>query len=69
MHRDLGLCQREIARALEIGQSTLHDYLRRWEASGLVLPLEAGLSDAELDDLLPKFIPAIVSNLALLSLA
>jgi transposase len=49
MHRDLGLGQREIARALEIGQSTLHDYLRRWEASGLGWPLESGLSDAELE--------------------
>ena len=49
MHRDLGLCQREIARALEIGQATLHDYLRRWEASGLNWPLEASISDADLE--------------------
>jgi transposase len=38
-HRDLGLGQREIARALEMGQATVHDYLRRWEASGLGWPL------------------------------
>ena len=43
MHRDLGLSQREI------GQATVHDYLRRWEASGLGWPLEAGLSDAHLE--------------------
>ena len=49
MHRDLGLGQREIARALEMGQATVHDYLRRWEASGLGWPLEAGLSDAQLE--------------------
>lgn len=49
MHRDLGLGQREIARALEIGQATVHDYLRRWEASGLKWPLEAGLDDAKLE--------------------
>ena len=49
MHRDLGLGQLEIARALGIGQSTLHDYLRRWEASGLIWPLEASTSDADLE--------------------
>jgi len=49
MHRELGLGQREIARALEIGQATVHDYLRRWEASGLSWPLEGGLGDAVLE--------------------
>ena len=49
MHRDLGLGQREIARALEIGQATVHDYLRRWEASGLQWPLAAELSDMQLE--------------------
>ena len=49
MHRDLGLCQREIARALVIGQATLYDELRRWEASGLIWPLEASTSDADLE--------------------
>ncbi len=49
MHRELGLGQREIARALELGQATVHDYLRRWEASGLAWPIEAGLNDAELE--------------------
>ena len=49
MHRDLGLCQREIARALVIGQATLYDDLRRWEASGQIWPLEASTSDADLE--------------------
>lgn len=49
MHRDLGLGQREIARALELGQATVHDYLRRWEASGLGWPLEASVSDGQLE--------------------
>ncbi|MBZ2183826.1 MAG: hypothetical protein K7J46_03880 [Bryobacter sp.] len=39
--------QREITRALEIGQATVHEYLRRREASGLSWPLAAGRGDAQ----------------------
>ena len=36
---ELGLEQRAIARACSISQSTVHDYLKRAAAAGLVWPL------------------------------
>ena len=36
---ELGLGQRAIARACSISQSTVHDYLKRAAAAGLVWPL------------------------------
>ena len=49
---DIHLGQRQIARGTLLAQSTVHDYLTRFAASGLSWPLPAETTDAELDALL-----------------
>lgn len=44
-----GRSQREIATSLALSQSTVNDYLRRFEASGLAWPLPPDLDEAGLD--------------------
>ncbi len=48
----LGLGQREIARCCSIGQSSVHNYLKRAEAAGVEWPLPADCDDAQLEELL-----------------
>jgi len=45
LHHELGRGQREIARCLQIAQSTVHDYLRRAHRAGLSWPLPEGIAD------------------------
>ena len=49
LHFDLKLGQRQIGRSANISQSTVHEYLARFEESGFQWPLPAELSEAELD--------------------
>jgi transposase len=48
----LGLGQREIARCCSIGQSSVHNYLKRAESAGVEWPLPADCDDAQLEELL-----------------
>jgi predicted DNA-binding protein (UPF0251 family) len=43
-----GLSQHETARAVRVGQPTVHDYLTRFRASGLTWPLPEKITDTEL---------------------
>jgi len=47
LHFDLKLRQRQIARSINIGQSTVYEYLARFSRAGLSWPLPAELSEAE----------------------
>jgi transposase len=49
LHFDLHLGQRQIARSVQISQSTVHEYLARFTASGLSWPLPAEVGEAELE--------------------
>jgi transposase len=49
LYFDLKLGQRQIARSANLSQSTAHDYLERFRATGLSWPLPAGMSEAELE--------------------
>ena len=48
LHYELKLGQRQIARSIQISQSTVHDYLARFVASGLSWPLPVEVGEAEL---------------------
>ncbi len=45
LHFDLRLGQRQIARSVQISQSTVHEYLARFAASGLSWPLPPEVGD------------------------
>ena len=49
LHFDLKLGQRQIARSAQVSQSTVHEYLTRFAASGLNWPLPAELAEADLE--------------------
>ncbi len=49
LHYELKLGQRQIAAAFQISQSTVHDYLARFVASGLSWPLPVEVGEAELE--------------------
>jgi transposase len=49
LHFDLHLGQRQIARSVQISQSTVHDYLARFAASGLSWPLPTEAGEVELE--------------------
>lgn len=49
LHFDKQLGQREIARALDIGQSTVHDTLDRFAATGLGWPPDPPLKPSQLE--------------------
>ena len=46
---ELKLGQRQIARSVNLSQSTVHDYLERFRSTGLSWPLPGGMSEAELE--------------------
>jgi transcriptional regulator with XRE-family HTH domain len=46
---ELGLGQRAIARACSISQSTVHEYLSRTTAAGIIWPLQPEWDEASLD--------------------
>ena len=50
LHYELGLGQRQIARCCSIGQSTVHDYLKRAEAAGIRWPLPSEWDDRQLEE-------------------
>ena len=45
LHFDLHLAQRQIARSVKLSQSTVHEYLERFQQSGLVWPLPSDFDD------------------------
>lgn len=49
LHFDLKLSQHQIARSIQIGQSTVSDYLARFTRAGLTWPLPAELTEADLE--------------------
>jgi transposase len=58
LHYELKLGQRQIARSVQISQSTVHDYLARFAATGLSWPLPAEVGEAELQAVLFPAEPA-----------
>jgi transposase len=48
LHFEQKLGQRQIARSANVSQSTVHEYLTRFQASGLVWPLEDGWDEQRL---------------------
>ena len=52
LHHELGLGQRQIARSCAVGQSTVHDYLKRAQAVGITWPLPEGWDDRRLEETL-----------------
>ena len=55
LYFELNLKQRQIARSANVSQSTVHEYLERFQAADLSWPLPAGMSEAELEQ---KLFPA-----------
>jgi transposase len=49
LHFDLKLPQRQISRSVKLSQSTVHDYIDRFERSGLTWPLSAEIDDPKLE--------------------
>jgi hypothetical protein len=49
LRHELGRGQREIARCLQIAQSTVHEYLARAQRAGLSWPLPEGFDDRKLE--------------------
>jgi len=49
LHFDLKLKQRQIARSANLSQSTVHEYLARFAAAGLIWPLPAEMSERDLE--------------------
>ena len=49
LHHELGRGQREIARCLQIAQSTVNGYLGRAKRAGLSWPLPDGMTDTVLE--------------------
>ncbi len=49
LHYELKLGQRQIARSACLSQSTVHDYLERFAASGLGWPLPPAMTETELE--------------------
>lgn len=49
LYHELKLGQRQIARSACLSQSTVHDYLERFAASGLSWPLPSAMTEAELE--------------------
>jgi transposase len=50
LHFDLKLPQRQIARSIQLSQSTVNEYLVRFQQSGLSWPLPAGYDHQQLQD-------------------
>ncbi len=49
LYFDLKLGQRQVARSANVSQSTVHEYLERFTATGLSWPLPAEMSESELE--------------------
>ena len=49
LHFELQLGQRQVARSVNVSQSTVHEYLERFQAAGLSWPLPPAMSEAELE--------------------
>ena len=49
LYFDLKLGQRQVARSANISQSTVHEYLERFTATGLKWPLPSEMSETELE--------------------
>ena len=58
LRHELGLGQRQIARSCSIAQSTVHQYLKAAEASGVKWPLPADWDDPKLEEALFGGCPA-----------
>jgi transposase len=49
LYFELKLGQRQIARSASVSQSTVHEYVERFRAAGLIWPLPAEMSEVELE--------------------
>ena len=58
LRHELGLGQRQIARSCSVAQSTVHQYLKAAEASGVKWPLPADWDDPKLEEVLFGGCPA-----------
>jgi transposase len=52
LHFEQKLGQRQIARSANVSQSTVHEYLARFQAAGLRWPLDEGWNEPELENAL-----------------
>ena len=52
LHYDKRISQRAIAGACSIARSTVQDYIKRFEAAGLMWPLPEGMDESQLNQLL-----------------
>jgi len=50
LHFELGLRQREIARACSISQGAVHNYLKRAAAVGITWPLPEGWDEKRIEE-------------------
>ena len=50
LHFDLNLPQRQIARSIKVSQSTVNEYLSRFQQSGLGWPVPQGYDDRRLQE-------------------
>jgi len=50
LHFDLHLPQRQIARSIQVSQSTINEYLKRFQQSGLGWPLPEGFDERRLQE-------------------
>ena len=56
---DCGLADRQIAKSVGLARSSVGEYVRRFQAAGLVWPLSAALPDAELEACLFPALPSV----------
>lgn len=59
---DCGLPDRQIARSIGIARSSVGEYVRRFQAAGLVWPLSSALPDAELEACLFPALPTVAGQ-------
>jgi len=62
LHYEKGLSTRQIAKSLDIGRSTIRDYLDRAERAGFNWPLRSELDEASLEHQLFPSIHAVVQE-------
>ena len=56
---DCGLADRQIAKSVGLARSSVGEYVRRFQAAGLVWPLSAALPDAKLEACLFPALPSV----------
>jgi hypothetical protein len=56
---DCGLTDRQIAKSIGLARSSVGEYVRRFQAAGLVWPLSSAVPDAELEACLFPTLPTV----------